>query len=103
MVLLYNYFDLLIYFEGDKQLPIRIFGKRNKEISIKIIKFKNGLIDEIRDKNTELPLDPNDQKIFDKLVEDNISEIIKSWIDIFVYNKEKKPEQIMNRLQIKNN
>jgi hypothetical protein len=96
--ILYNYFDLEVYVENSSDISIKIFGKRNDRISCKSIIFENGFLKEINDEFSNNPLDDLDQLSFNQIVENNVSEIIKDWIDIFVYKKQKQPERIMNRL-----
>lgn len=98
LFVLYDYFGLEVYFKGESTLPITVYGKRGSLIAAKTILLKDGLLDIIKDNIVDNPLDASDQEIFNQLVERNVSEIIKSWIDIYVYGIKKQPELIKQRL-----
>lgn len=100
MIKIYEYYGLEVYFENDKQLPIRVFAKRDKAISFKIIRFKEGLLDTIRDKQTNHPLDEHDQALFNNIFDTNISVIIKNWIDYFVYERKLQTEIITKKIEL---
>lgn len=101
MVLVYDYYGLNVYFLKDISTPITIFaGRGNKESSI-LIAFKNGLVNQIEMVQTENPLDEEDQHTFSLIVEKNISEIVKHWLDTFVYNQDFSPEIIKHNIKEK--
>ncbi len=95
---LYDYFGLEVYFQGESTLPITVYGKRGNLKAVKTIVLKDGLLAGIKDSKVDSPLDDSDQELFNQLVERNVTEIIKSWIDIYVYGKKKQPELIKQRL-----
>ena len=96
--LLYDYFGLEVYFQGEPTLPITVYGKRGSLKAAKNIFLKDGLLHSIKDNKVDNALDDSDQELFNQLVESNVAEIIKSWIDIYVYGIKKQPELIKNRL-----
>jgi hypothetical protein len=95
---LYDYFELEVYFQGESTLPITVYCKRGNLVAAKTIFLKDGLLQSIKDNKVDNALDDSDQELFSQLVESNVAEIIKSWIDIYVYGIKKQPELIKNRL-----
>ncbi|MFH1321805.1 MAG: hypothetical protein ABII90_14290 [Bacteroidota bacterium] len=63
--------------------------------------FENGEFKEIKIVNVKgkRPLDKKELKRFEKLVETFKNEIVKKWVDFFVYNKEIKPEKITKKIE----
>lgn len=58
-------------------------------------KFKEILIKEVTGKE---PLDIQNLKKFKKIVELYRDDIVRKWIDFFVYNKEISPEKITKKI-----
>ncbi len=97
---LYEYLGLIILFYSNEHEPIHVHCKHeNKESRAEIIfengKFKNILIQEVKGKE---PLNKNDLKKFKKLVESYRDDIVRKWVDFFVYNKEVTCEKITKKL-----
>ena len=93
---LYEYFGLVILFYSLEHEPIHVHGKyQDKESKAEIIfengKFKEILITEVAGKE---PLDTQTLKKFKKIVELYRDDIVRKWIDFFVYNIEISPEKI---------
>lgn len=85
---LYEYFGLIILFYSSEHEPIHVHckyqGQESKaEIIYKDGKFDKVLISEVKGKE---PLDLQNQKKFKKLVEALREDIVRKWIDFFVYN-----------------
>jgi hypothetical protein len=96
--ILYDYFGLEVYVEAKPEIPIKIYGNRAQQTSCKTLTFEDGFLKEIINESTTTPLDEIDQNHFNQIIESNVSEIIKNWIDLFVYCKKVQPELIKNRL-----
>ena len=80
--------------------PIHVHGKyQNTESKAEII-FENGKFKEIIIKNVQGkdPLDTKNLKKFKKVVELYRDDIIRKWIDFFVYNIEFSAEKITKKL-----
>ena len=80
--------------------PIHVHGKfQESESKAEIVfengKFKNILITEVKGKK---PLDANHLKKFVKLVETFRDDIVRKWIDFFIYNIEITPEKITKKI-----
>lgn len=97
---LYEYYGLIFLFYSNEHEPIHIHGKyQNLESKAEII-FENGKFREVRigDVKGKDPLDPVNMKKFRKIVEVYRDDIIRKWIDFFVYNIEIKPEKITQKI-----
>lgn len=97
---LYEYHGLVILFYSNEHEPIHVHCKyQEQESKAEIIfengKFKNILIKEVPGKD---PLDINNLKKFKKIVESYRDDIVRKWIDFFIYNIEVPSEKITKRL-----
>jgi hypothetical protein len=97
---LYEYFGLIFLFYSQEHEPIHVHGKyQDKESKAEIIfengKFKEIVIKEVQGKE---PLDVKNLKKFKKIVELYRDDIVRKWIDFFVYNIEISPEKITRRI-----
>jgi len=97
---LYEYFGLIFLFYSQEHDPIHVHGKfQDKESKAEIIfengKFKTILIKEVQGKE---PLDTQNLKKFKKVIELYRDDIVRKWIDFFVYNIEIVPEKIAKKL-----
>ncbi len=103
MVRIYDYYGLEVYFINKAELPIIVYARRNDAESAMSITFKNGLVDDIHFIQVEKELDPEDRELFHLLVEKNISEIIKAWLDVFLYKKSVELEIIKSNIRTESN
>lgn len=97
---LYEYFGLIFLFYSNEHEPIHVHGKfQDKESKAEII-FENGKFKEIviKDVMGKAPLDARNLKKFTKIVTLYRDDIVRKWIDYFVYNIEISPEKITKRL-----
>jgi hypothetical protein len=85
MVPIIDYYGLIIYFKNEGVLPIQVYGKRNELLGKATILFENGLLMPIKIDASNSTLDEEDMKNFMLLLEKNSSEIIKLWLDNFLY------------------
>lgn len=99
MVRLYDYYGLEVYFKNKADLPITVYARRGDTESAMTITFKNGLVDDIHFLEVEKELDDQDRELFRLLMERNISEIIKLWLDVFLYKKTVEMEVIKSNLK----
>lgn len=83
MVIVLDYYGLLIGFEDEAQMPIQIIGERNGKRSEVELLFKAGLLQEIYLKKKGL--DSEDQALLLKIIDANSSELIKAWLNHFLY------------------
>ena len=97
---LYEYFGLVFLFYSQEHEPIHVHGKFQETESKAEIIFENGKFKElvIRDVQGKAPLDTRNLKKFKKIVELYRDDIIRKWIDFFVYNIEIKSEKITKKI-----
>jgi hypothetical protein len=97
---LYEYFGLIILFYSNEHEPIHVHCKSQRRESKAEIIFENGKFIEVRilDVAGKEPLDANELKKFKKLVEVYRDDIVRKWIDFFVYNKEVVSERITKKI-----
>ncbi|MEQ9285968.1 MAG: DUF4160 domain-containing protein [Cyclobacteriaceae bacterium] len=97
---LYEYFGLIVLFYSNEHEPIHVHGKyQGKESKAEII-YANGEFVEIiisPVKGRE-PLGAKNKKKLKKLVEHFKDDIVKKWVDFFVYNKEIVAEKITHKI-----
>ena len=97
---LYEYFGLSFLFYSHEHDPIHVHGKfQDKESKAEII-FENGKFKEIiiREVPGKAPLDSRNLKKFKTIVELYRDDIVRKWIDFFVYNIEITPEKITKKI-----
>jgi len=97
---LYDYFGLVFLFYSQEHEPIHVHGKyQGKESKAELI-FVNGKFKEIviKDVQGKEPLDIQNLKKFKKVIELYRDDIVRKWIDFFVYNIEFAPEKITKKL-----
>jgi hypothetical protein len=97
---LYEYFGLVFLFYSNEHEPIHVHGKfQGKESKAELIyengKFKEIIIKEVQGKE---PLDVKNLKKFKRVIEVYREDIVRKWIDFFVYNIEFAPEKITKKV-----
>ena len=80
---------------------MHIYGSRADHYSLAKIKFKNGLFDKITVEEREdfAPLDDIDINKMKLLIVNHLDEVLKRWIDYYLYNKEVREEIITKRIE----
>lgn len=96
----YEYFGLIILFYSNEHEPIHVHGKYQGKESKAEISFENGKFIGIiiKDVPGKEPLDAANLKKFIKIVELYRDDIVRKWIDFFVYNIEINVEKITKKL-----
>ena len=97
---LYEYFGLIILFYSSEHEPIHVHCKyQDKESKAEII-FENGKFVEVRisEVKGKEPLDSKNRKKFEKFVEFYCDDIVRKWVDFFVYNKVVVAEKITKKI-----
>ena len=95
---IYDYYGLIISFKQEASLPILLQAQRGNCCSTFSIGFSEGLIDAPKHLMGENELDTEDFTAFTALIDNNSSEIIKLWLDIFLYGKDHEVEVIKTKL-----
>ena len=83
MIPVFDYYGLIIGFEEKVQLPIQIIGERNGLRTQLELEFKAGRLQDVR--LIKKGLDAHDQTLLMAIVEANSSELIKAWLNVFLY------------------
>lgn len=97
---LYEYFGLIILFYSHEHEPIHVHCKyQGKESKAEII-FKEGKFIGIKISNVKgkESLDLQNEKKFKRLVEVYRDDIVRKWVDFFVYNKIIVSEKITKKI-----
>jgi len=97
---LYEYFGLIILFYSNEHEPIHVHGKyQGRESKAEII-FVDGKSKEVKisDVKGKTPLDPKNQKKLKILTEAYRDDIVRKWIDFFIYHKKIEAEIITKRI-----
>ncbi len=97
---LFEYFGLIILFYSNEHEPIHVHGKyQGREGKAELIVEDGQVIDIrisiVRGKRSS---EPNQLRDFKLVVEHYADEILKKWIDYFVYNKQVKSKKISRRI-----
>jgi len=97
---LYEYFGLVVLFYSREHEPIHVHCKYQEKESKAEILYENGkflkvIVKEVAGKE---PLDVQNLKKFKKLVEYYRDDIIRKWVDFFVFNKEIVTERITKKI-----
>ncbi len=96
---LFDYLGLQIYLSINDHQPLTFYGRSESDnrISKAVIHLKDGIykgIEILQVENFE-ELDEKEKRQLLKLIDANLSDIIKYWIDYFVYKKEVPFERIL--------
>jgi hypothetical protein len=97
---LYEYFGLIVLFYSNDHEPIHVHGKYQDLESKAEIIFNSGKFEEIRisEVSGKKPLDSKNMNKFKKLVEKYRDDIVRKWVELFVYNIEICSEKITERI-----
>lgn len=97
---LYEYFGLIILFYSSEHDPIHVHCKYQEKESKAEIIYENGKFLEvvIKDVAGKKPLDTQNLKKFKRLVEYYRDDIIRKWVDFFIFNKEIVSERITKKI-----
>lgn len=98
---LYEYFGLVVLFYSNEHEPIHVHGRyQGRESKAEII-TRNGEIIDIRitDVKGKRPLEGKELRYFKTLVRHFQEDIIKKWIEFFVYNRPFEAEIITREIK----
>eukprot|EP00747_Dinoflagellata_sp_TGD_P189640 gnl/TRDRNA2_/TRDRNA2_50194_c0_seq1.p1 gnl/TRDRNA2_/TRDRNA2_50194_c0~~gnl/TRDRNA2_/TRDRNA2_50194_c0_seq1.p1 ORF type:complete len:102 (+),score=0.97 gnl/TRDRNA2_/TRDRNA2_50194_c0_seq1:103-408(+) len=97
---LYEYFGLIILFYSNEHEPIHVHGKYQDQESKAEIIFEAGKFKEVRITSVKgkKPLNTTYRKKLKIVVEHFRDDIVRKWIDFFVYNVEVKSEVITKKI-----
>lgn len=100
MPVLYEYFGLLILSYSDEHDPIHVHIEYNEFVSIAELTFDEEKNIQIswREKVKRKPLPPAQLRKAEALLEAKKTDIVKKWLDFFVYHKPVKKQRITKKL-----
>ncbi len=97
---LYDYLGFIIMFYSNEHEPIHVHCKYQGQESKAEIIYENGkfvevIISGIKGKKR---LDKKDEKILKEFVEHYRDDIVRKWVDFFIYNKVITSEKITKKI-----
>lgn len=97
---LYEYFGLVILFYSNEHEPMHVHGKYQGAESKAEIIYEDGKFKEIRIVSVKgkSPLDGKNEKRLRILVEKYRDDIVRKWVDFFIYNKKVEMEKISSKI-----
>jgi len=98
---LFEYFGLVVMFYSNEHEPVHVHGKfQGRESRAEII-LVDGAVVEISYTRVvgRSPLEINEMRFFQEIVEAKAEEIVSKWIDFFVLHKSILSERITKRLK----
>jgi len=98
---IYEYLGIVIYFYSNEHDPIHVHGQYNgSEVKAEFV-VEDGQVVEIifKSVHNRKPLSDTQLSDFSAFVEKYANEIVKKWVDYFVYNKKIKTEIITRRIK----
>jgi hypothetical protein len=97
---LLEYYHLHIYFRPDDCRPVTVYAEFDNKTSKAVIVFDKGVFQQaiVEPVEDAEPLDTSDTEKFQHIVDLYLSDIVKAWIDSFVFRKEVRNEIITRRI-----
>jgi hypothetical protein len=98
---LYEYFGIIVLFYSNEHDPIHVHAKFQDKEHRAEITVVNGKIKEIRFGRAKgrKPLTGAKLEDFKKLVNKYAGDIVKKWVDFFIYNKPITPKKITKAIK----
>lgn len=98
---LYEYFGLIVFFFSNEHQPVHVHGEYKDRASRADLVVQNGKVVEIRFRSVRgrKPLEGKQLHDFKFLVERRANDIVKKWVDFFVYGRHIRPEIIRRKLR----
>ena len=92
---------MVLYFDPSNTTPLTIYAAVLDRRSCCQILFKAGLFKGLNFFNTEteLGLTLHEKEQFQQLIENNLDDIVRGWIDFFVFNREPNINIVTKSLQ----
>jgi hypothetical protein len=95
---LYEYLGIIIMFYSNEHEPIHVHGKHDgRECKAEIV-VQNGIVVRVNFKPVGAGLEPGKQQEFETFIRANASEIVRKWIDFFVYKKSVHSQTITRKI-----
>ena len=86
---LYEYFGVEVFFLSSDLQPLVVYGEFQSRKSKIMIQLENGVFSHLTVMSVDncQPLDTKELDKFTKVVSNNLTEIIKSWTNHYIYHK----------------
>jgi hypothetical protein len=96
----FEYYHLLLSFQPEDHVPVRIYAYFGEKANRALISFESGVFRsaDIEPVMGHEPLDEEDRERFGLLMDMYLSDIVRAWIDHFVFHKSISREVIMRRI-----
>jgi len=98
---LFNYMGLEVYFSLNDSDPLTLYGRHEDTVSKLVVHLKKGIFSQIETGAVEgfNELDTKELEKLITLVDHNLPNIIKYWIDCYVYHSEIPFENIFKPIE----
>lgn len=99
---LFDYFGLELFLNSSDNRPVHIYARSGDNMSVAAINFKNGIHSSVDIRNVPDVgmIDDIEIKKFRALIEQNLSQIINSWVDFYVFNRKPISERIIKQVAL---
>jgi hypothetical protein len=100
-IVLLEYRGLEVSLFPDDKTPIHFYATSGDDVAMAKIVFKNGIYDRLEIVNLQgiSPLSDKNKERFRLIAEEYLSELVRNWIDHFVYGKIPQSEKIQRSLE----
>lgn len=95
---LYEYLGIIIFFYSNDHQPVHVHGKYNGRESKAEIMMMNGKVTGIRITHIGPGLESKKLKEFEEFVSKFADDIVRKWVDFFVYRKHITPQIITYKI-----
>ncbi|MBS3914598.1 MAG: hypothetical protein KG003_08865 [Bacteroidetes bacterium] len=99
-IVLFDYYGLKLFLFLEDPTPLHVYAGFENRISKIKIEFQNGIHSENLRINIPgiQPLDQEEFRDFQKIIELYLPDILKSWQDCFIYHKPINPVVLMHKI-----
>ncbi len=98
---IFEYLGIVIFFYSSEHEPIHVHAKKGEFESKAEFMISNGEVTEIKIRDTQglKPLKGKDLRNFKDFLSIYADEIVKKWVDYFVYHKDTEFKRITKKLK----
>lgn len=100
-ILLLEYRGLEVCLFPSDKTPIHFYATSGYDVAMARIVFKNGIFEktEILNVQGSSPMSDKNRERFRVIVEEYLSELVRQWIDYYIYSKMPQSEKILKNLE----
>jgi hypothetical protein len=98
---LFEYYGLELFLNSSDNRPVHIYARIGDNMSVASIHFKNGIYSSIDIRNIPdvAMIEEREARRFRALIEQNLSQIVNSWVDYYVFNRKPIAERILKPVE----